>query len=99
MSETKQGQRPRKIPMRQCLGCNEHKPKRELIRVVRSPEGEISLDLMGKKPGRGAYICHSVTCLKKVRKSGRLARSLECEITADVYDQMEAELTQASEEA
>ena len=59
----------RKIPERQCLGCNEHKPKLELIRVVRSPEGEISLDLTGKRSGRGAYICHSLSCFKKARKS------------------------------
>lgn len=86
------GQRPRKIPMRQCLGCNEHKPKMTLCRVVRSPEGEISLDLTGKKAGRGAYICRDLACLKKVRKSGRLARSLDCAISSEVYDQMEAEL-------
>ena len=85
--------KPRKIPMRQCLGCNEHKPKRELIRIVRSPEGEVSLDLTGKKSGRGAYICRDLKCLKKVRKSGRVAHSLECEIGAEVYDKMEAELS------
>ncbi len=86
------GPRPRKIPMRQCLGCNEHKPKAELIRVVRAPDGSVSLDTVGKKPGRGAYICRDVTCLKKVRKSGRVARNLACEITPEVYDRMEAEL-------
>ena len=89
-----QGLRPRKIPMRQCLGCNEHKPKAELIRVVRAPDGTVSLDTVGKKPGRGAYICRDVACLKKVRKSGRVARSLECEITPEVYDRMEAELSE-----
>ncbi len=86
------GQKPRKIPMRQCLGCNEHKPKQTLIRIVRSPEGEVSLDLTGKKAGRGAYICRDIRCLKKVRKSGRVARNLECEIASAVYDTMEAEL-------
>ncbi len=95
MSEANKGPKPRKIPLRQCLGCNEHKPKRELIRVVRSPEGVVSLDLVGKKPGRGAYICRDLACLKKVRKSGRLARSLSCEITDEVYDHMEAELAEA----
>ena len=95
MSGTAQkGMKPRKIPMRQCLGCNEHKPKAELIRIVRSPEGEISLDLTGKKSGRGAYICRDLKCLKKVRTSGRVAHNLACEITPEVYDKMEAELTE-----
>ena len=89
--------KPRKIPMRQCLGCNEHKPKAELIRIVRSPEGEISLDLTGKKSGRGAYICRDIKCLKKVRKSGRVAHNLACEISPEVYDKMEAELTAGDE--
>ena len=82
----------RKIPVRQCLGCNEHKPKKELLRVVRSPEGEISLDFTGKKSGRGAYICRDVRCLKKARKSKRIERSLECQIPDAVYDLMESEL-------
>jgi predicted RNA-binding protein YlxR (DUF448 family) len=98
MSGTAQkGMKPRKIPMRQCLGCNEHKPKAELIRIVRSPEGEISLDLTGKKSGRGAYICRDIKCLKKVRKSGRVAHNLACEISPEVYDTMEAELTAGDE--
>ena len=100
MSGTVQkGMKPRKIPMRQCLGCNEHKPKAELIRVVRSPEGEVLLDLTGKKSGRGAYICRDVKCLKKARKSGRIAHNLECEISPEVYDSMEAELTGGGDEA
>lgn len=81
-----------KIPMRQCLGCNEHKPKAELLRVVRDPEGEISLDFRGKKSGRGAYICHDVKCLKRARKSRRIDKNLECEIPEAVYDAMEKEL-------
>ena len=98
MSGTPQkGMKPRKIPMRQCLGCNEHKPKAELIRIVRSPEGEISLDLTGKKSGRGAYICRDLKCLKKVRKSGRVAHNLACEISPEVYDKMEAELAGSEE--
>ena len=98
MSGTAQkGMKPRKIPVRQCLGCNEHKPKAELIRVVRSPEGEVLLDLTGKKLGRGAYICRDVKCLKKARKSGRIAHNLECEISPEVYDSMEAELTAGDE--
>ena len=84
----------KKIPMRQCLGCNEHKPKRELLRVVRSPEGEISLDFVGKKSGRGAYVCPDLRCLKKARKSGRIERSLECRIPDEVYDLMESELSE-----
>lgn len=78
--------------MRQCMGCNEHKPKKELLRVVRSPEGEISLDFTGKKSGRGAYICRDVKCLRRARKSRRIDRNLECEIPETVYDAMEAEL-------
>ena len=85
----------KKIPMRQCLGCNEHKPKIELLRVVRSPEGEISLDFKGKKSGRGAYICRDVKCLRRARKSRRIDRNLECEIPESVYDAMEAELEAA----
>ena len=87
----------KKMPMRKCLGCGEMKPKKELIRIVRSPEGEISLDLTGKKSGRGAYICRDMACLKKVRKSGRVARALECEIGTEVYDRMEAELVEGDE--
>lgn len=82
----------KKIPMRQCMGCNEHKPKMELLRVVRSPEGETSLDFTGRKSGRGAYICREVGCLKKARKSRRLERVLECSISEEVYDAMEREL-------
>jgi len=87
----------RKIPMRQCMGCNEHKPKTELLRVVRSPEGEITLDFTGKKPGRGAYVCRDVHCLKKARKSRRIDRTLDCEIPDAVYDRMEAELESHAE--
>lgn len=82
----------KKIPMRQCMGCNQHKPKNELLRVVRDPEGVISLDFKGKKSGRGAYLCFDVACLKKARKSKRIDRVLECEIPAEVYDAMEEEL-------
>ena len=82
----------KKIPMRQCMGCNEHKPKAELIRVLRSPEGEISLDFVGKKSGRGAYLCRDSKCLKKARKSRRIDKVLECEIPDEVYDAMEEEL-------
>ena len=87
----------KKIPMRQCLGCSEHFPKSELLRVVLSPDGEISLDFTGKKSGRGAYICRSVKCLQKARKSRRLDRILECEIPEEVYDAMEQELLDQGE--
>ena len=79
----------KKIPLRQCLGCREMKPKKELIRVVRSPEGNISLDFKGKAPGRGAYICPDVGCLKKARKSGAIGRALETEVPPEIYDAME----------
>ena len=82
----------RKIPMRQCLGCNEHKPKAELLRVVRGPEGDIFLDFTGKKSGRGAYICRNTKCLKKAIKSHRIDRNLECTIPEEVYEKMEREL-------
>ena len=82
----------RKIPERQCLGCNEHKPKRELLRVVRTPEGEIVLDFTGKRSGRGAYICHNVSCLKKARRFKRIDRSLNVTVPEEVYDRMEREL-------
>ena len=82
----------KKIPMRKCLGCNEMKPKRELIRAVKSPEGEISLDLTGKKSGRGAYICPDKACFRQARKGKRLERALETAIPDSVYDAMENEL-------
>ncbi|MGI6336254.1 MAG: RNase P modulator RnpM [Eubacteriales bacterium] len=84
--------KPRKIPQRQCLGCREHKAKRELLRIVRSPEGEITLDGRGKKPGRGAYVCPDAECLKKVRRSHALERALNCAIPDAVYEQLEAQL-------
>ncbi len=83
---------PKKIPMRQCLGCREMKPKRELIRVVRAPEGGVSLDFHGKKPGRGAYLCPNPDCLKRVRKSRGLERAFSQAIPEEVYDALEAEM-------
>ena len=68
------------------------KPKKELVRVVRSPEGEISLDLTGKKNGRGAYVCPNAECLKKAKKSKRIERSFACAIPDEIYDKMEQEL-------
>ncbi len=85
---------PKKIPERRCVGCGERFPKSSLIRVVRAPDGEISLDRTGKKSGRGAYLCHSVQCFKAARKANRLSRGLECEIPENVYARLEAELGQ-----
>ena len=82
----------RKVPMRQCVGCREMKPKKELIRVVRSPEGTVSLDLKGKLPGRGAYVCPDPECLKKARKSRALERAFDTAIPAEVYDALEGQM-------
>ena len=86
--------KPKKIPLRMCAGCGEMKPKKELVRVVRSKEGEISLDLTGRKAGRGAYVCRSLDCLKKARKTRRIERSLDCQIPDEVYDAMEKEMAE-----
>ena len=82
----------KKIPLRMCTGCGEHKPKRELVRVVKSPEGDISLDLTGRKSGRGAYICPNTECLAKAKKARRLEKAFSCQIPDDVYAAMEKEL-------
>ena len=82
----------KKIPMRLCLGCREMKPKRELIRVVRSPEGEISLDFRGKANGRGAYLCPNGDCLKKAIRAKALERALETSIPAEIYDRLREEM-------
>lgn len=83
---------PKKIPLRQCLGCREHKPKKELIRVVRSPEGEVSLDFKGKLPGRGAYVCPQAACLAKARKSRALERAFDTALPAEVYEALEQQM-------
>ena len=85
-------QKPKKIPQRQCLGCREMKDKKALIRVVRSPEGEISLDFVGKKPGRGAYVCPCGECLKKARKSRALERAFSAPIPESVYEELERQM-------
>ena len=82
----------KKIPLRMCTGCGEMKPKKELVRVVRSAEGEISLDLTGRKSGRGAYVCPNLDCLKKARKTCRIERSLDFKIPDELYDAMEREM-------
>ena len=78
----------KKIPVRMCSGCMQRFPKKELIRVVRGPDGDISLDATGKKSGRGAYICPKAECLKKARKAKRLERALESQIAEGVYDKL-----------
>ncbi len=83
---------PKKIPMRKCVGCSESRPKKELVRIVRSPEGEIGVDLTGKKSGRGAYLCRSAQCRKKAQKGGRLEKALECAISPEIYAQLEQEI-------
>ncbi|MFT8889049.1 MAG: YlxR family protein [Ethanoligenens sp.] len=83
---------PKKVPMRMCTGCGQMRPKKELIRVVRSAEGEISLDATGKKPGRGAYLCNSADCFKKARKSRRLERAFKSAIPEAVFAKLEEEL-------
>ena len=85
-------QKPRKIPMRMCVGCREMKPKQALIRVVKPQEGEAHIDRTGKAQGRGAYVCDSIECLKKARKSRALERALDCAIEDQVFDALERQI-------
>ena len=87
----------KKIPMRQCVGCREMCPKRELIRVVRSPEGEIALDFRGKNPGRGAYVCAKTECLARAKKSRGLERAFGCAVPDEVYDALCQQMEERSE--
>lgn len=89
---------PKKIPMRQCLGCREMKAKKELIRVVKSPEGEISLDFKGKKPGRGAYLCPNAQCLAHARKTRALERAFSAPIPDEVYDALTVQMEEGGDE-
>lgn len=82
----------KKIPMRMCTGCMEMKPKKELVRVVKSKDGEVSMDLTGKKPGRGAYVCRSLQCLEKAFKTKKLDRNLEVTISAELYEKLKGEI-------
>lgn len=82
----------RKIPMRMCIGCREMMPKKELIRVVKSPEGSIDIDLKGKAPGRGAYLCRSQACIDKAAKSRLLEKAFEQKIEQEVYDKLKTQL-------
>ncbi|WP_038287296.1 RNase P modulator RnpM [Acetivibrio straminisolvens] len=82
----------KKIPMRMCLGCQEMRPKKELIRVVKNKENEISLDFNGKKPGRGAYLCKSISCFEKARKGRKFERAFETSIDDEIYELLRKEL-------
>ena len=88
--------KPKKIPQRQCVGCRTMKNKRDLIRVVKSPEGEISLDFVGKKPGRGTYLCPDGACLARARKTKALERAFETAIPAEIYEALLAQMEAAN---
>ena len=84
--------KPKKIPLRMCVGCRESKPKRELIRVVRGPDGSVSMDPVGKKPGRGADVCRQQSCLARAIKQKQLERQLETQLTEEVAEALKTEL-------
>lgn len=90
--------KPRKISMRMCVGCREMKPKKELLRAVRSPEGVVSLDATGKKPGRGAYCCYNAECLRRALKQGQLDRQLEVKLSPEVNAQLMETMQQLLQE-
>ena len=85
----------KKVPMRQCIGCREHRPKREFVRIVRSPEGEVSLDYSGKANGRGAYLCRNAECLRRAVKANALERALGEKVPAEVLERLTGELENA----
>lgn len=87
----------KKVPQRQCVGCREMKPKQELIRVVRGPDGAISLDSTGKKPGRGAYVCREGDCLRRAQKSRALERAFSSQIPPEVYEELIRQRGESSE--
>ena len=87
----------KKEPIRMCAGCRTGKPKKELVRVVKSPDGEISVDLTGKKSGRGAYICRDTACLERVRKSRGLERAFACQISEEIWDRLRREIGAADD--
>ncbi|GGG80475.1 RNase P modulator RnpM [Paenibacillus radicis (ex Gao et al. 2016)] len=90
--------RPRKVPLRKCVACQEMKPKKELIRVVRTPEEEVLIDLTGKKAGRGAYLCGKVSCFKLAKKSRALDRALKQTVGNEIYDQLEQDFISVEEQ-
>lgn len=87
----------RKVPVRRCVGCGEGKPKKELMRVVRTAEGEVSLDATGRKAGRGAYVCHDAVCLAKARKKKSLERAFGASVPPEVYDALTAEMQETED--
>ena len=89
--------KPKKIPMRMCVGCHEMKPKRELLRVVKPPEGDCAIDLTGRASGRGAYICPDPQCLKKAQKSKALERGLDTAVSAEVFERLAEQIAHAVE--
>lgn len=92
-------QKIKKTPERRCIGCGQSFPKKELMRVVREPDGNVSLDFTGKKNGRGAYLCKKLACLKKANKQGRLGKNLQCEIPDELATALEEEITLFEKEA
>lgn len=98
MSNAKKGQKPRKVPLRRCLGCGESFPKKDLMRVVRSPEGEVALDFIGKMSGRGAYVCKRSVCFQKARKARRFQNNLEISISEEMLDALAQEIRLFEEE-
>ena len=88
----------KKVPMRQCVGCSEMKSKKEMMRILKTAEGDIVLDVTGKKNGRGAYLCKTEECLKKARKTKGIERSFKMSIPAEVYDNLEKEFAESEEE-
>lgn len=88
----------RKVPLRKCTGCGEMKSKKEMIRVIKTPEDNITIDATGKKNGRGAYICNSLECLRKASKSRGFERSLKTSIPKEVYEELERELINIADE-
>ena len=94
MADSQNIKKNKKMPERRCIGCMESFNKKDLIRVVRSAEGEVSLDFTGKKSGRGAYICRNTNCFKKAKKAGRFSKNLSCDIPDEIYQRLEAELVE-----
>jgi hypothetical protein len=90
--------RPRKVPLRKCVACQEMMPKKELIRIVRTPEGAVLIDLTGKKSGRGAYLCGKQSCFKLAKKTKALDRALKQSVEADIYDQLELDFIRVEDE-
>lgn len=90
-------QKQKKVPVRRCVGCGEGKPKQELVRVVKSPEGDITLDLSGRKPGRGAYVCRSAACLARAQKRRSLERAFSAPVPDEVFTRLAAEMEDTHE--